>query len=226
MPAVLLITLLATPVSLGADEATRKHVRLILAIRDQREELDRVRAHDEVAVLRARLEIQRRRELGPRTTARDLRDREHALAAAEQKLEATRRQILEADHAIMEVLSERRASTRHALAGRLGGGSTLIRHAGYAPWSLADVSRIHDFFTRRFGRSLPVSAFGQTRLHDRLGFDHQDAVDVALVPDSVEGAALTEYLRSAGIPFLAYRASVPGEATGAHIHIGQPSRKF
>lgn len=224
---MLLLTLLAIPVSLAADEATRKHVKLVLAIRDLREELDRARVLDEAAVFRVRREIERRRELGPRTPAawRDLEDRERALAAAEQKLEATRRQILEADHAIMEVLNERRLHGRQARARRPG-GPTLVRHVGYAPWSLADVPKIHDFFARRFGRALPVSAFGQTRLHDRLGFDHHDALDVALGPDSVEGTALTDFLRSAGIPFLAYRASVPGEATGAHIHIGHPSRKF
>jgi len=31
----------------------------------------------------------------------------------------------------------------------------------------------------RFGRSLLVSAFGQTALHDRKGFDHRNALDVA-----------------------------------------------
>jgi hypothetical protein len=30
-------------------------------------------------------------------------------------------------------------------------------------------------------------------------------------------------LRRAGIPFIAFRSAVAGAATGAHIHIGQPS---
>ena len=63
-------------------------------------------------------------------------------------------------------------------------------------------------------------------LHDRLGLDHHGAIDVALWPDSAEGLALMDYLRRAGISFLAYRSSVPGEATGAHIHIGEPSPRF
>ena len=33
------------------------------------------------------------------------------------------------------------------------------------------------------------------------------------------------YLRSAGFSFFAFRGAVPGEATGAHIHIGEASRR-
>jgi hypothetical protein len=56
-----------------------------------------------------------------------------------------------------------------------------------------------------------------------LHFDHRNAIDVALHPDSKEGRSLLEYLRQAGIPFIAFRNAVPGAATGAHIHIGKPS---
>jgi hypothetical protein len=45
-------------------------------------------------------------------------------------------------------------------------------------------------------------------------------MDVAVHPDNCEGRALMEYLRRAGIPFLAFRNKVAGSATGAHIHIG------
>jgi hypothetical protein len=68
-----------------------------------------------------------------------------------------------------------------------------------------------------------VSAFGQTRLHDRLGFDHHDALDVAVHPDSAEGAALIAWLRASGISFIAFRGAVPGASTGAHVHVGEPS---
>ena len=225
---LLLITLLAAPVPVAADEARRNRVKLVLAIRDHREALERTRERDEVAVLRIRRAIERRRELGPRGagSARDMEDRERALAAAEQTLEATRQQILAADQAIMEVLTSGRGLTRRAGTERLGGAPTLVRYPGLGRWTLAEAPKIHDFFARRFGRPLPVSAVGQTPLHDRLGFDHQDALDVALLPDGVEGAALMDYLRTTGIPFLAYRSGVPGQATGAHIHIGDPSRRF
>lgn len=84
---------------------------------------------------------------------------------------------------------------------------------------------IKGFFTSKFGRTLPVSAFGQTRLHNRLGFDHRNSVDVALNPDSAEGRALLGKLRGFGLPFIAFRHSIPGVATGAHIHVGKPSRR-
>ena len=179
--ALLLIALLAAPAALTADEARRNRVKLVLAIRDYREALERVREQDEVTVLRIRREIERRRELMPRAGSpwRDLEERERALAAAEQKLEATRRQILEADHAIMEVLTTPRVAERRTPGDRRDGATTLVRHRGHGRWSLADVGKIEDFFVRRFGRPLPVSAFGQTALHDRLGFDHQAALDVA-----------------------------------------------
>jgi hypothetical protein len=48
-------------------------------------------------------------------------------------------------------------------------------------------------------------------------------MDVALHPDSKEGQTLLNYLRQAGIPFMAFRGAVSGAATGAHIHIGNPS---
>jgi hypothetical protein len=84
---------------------------------------------------------------------------------------------------------------------------------------------IKGFFASKFGHSLPVSAFGQTALHSRLGFDHSHSMDVALHPDSAEGRALVEHLRSRGIPFIAFRRAVPGVATGPHVHVGLPSRR-
>ena len=91
---------------------------------------------------------------------------------------------------------------------------------------MPDTARLRQFFAARFGRPLPVSAFGQTPLHDRMGFDHRDALDVAVHPDSPEGRALMDYLRAARIPFIASWGAVPGSASGAHIHVGQPSPRI
>src|SRR6266446_6948651 len=49
---------------------------------------------------------------------------------------------------------------------------------------------------------------------------------VSLHPDGAEGQALLNFLRSNGIPFLAFRAAIPGTATGPHIHIGRPSHRY
>jgi len=64
------------------------------------------------------------------------------------------------------------------------------------------------------------------RLHERMGLDHRDAMDVAVHPDSPEGRALMAYLRGNGIPFIAFWNRVSGAATGAHIHIGRPSLRM
>jgi hypothetical protein len=100
----------------------------------------------------------------------------------------------------------------------------LSRYQGSAIWSLLTiVPKLQQLFATRFGRSLPISALGQTALHDRLGFDHRNALDIAVYPDSPEGKALIEYLQAEGVPFIAYRGAVPGSSSGAHIHVGQPS---
>jgi hypothetical protein len=56
-----------------------------------------------------------------------------------------------------------------------------------------------------------------------MGFDHRNALDVAVHPDSSEGRALIDHLRTTGIPSIAASGRVPGSASGAHIHVGQPS---
>jgi len=153
---------------------------------------------------------------------------ETAVAATQHKLEDTRRAIAEADHAMVE------ATTARALAGLapLGRGgyeqtATLIRYNGPTAWSLkTGAAKVEQFFATRFGRPLPVSAYGQTALHDRMGLDHRDALDVAVHPDSPEGRALMDYLREAGIPFIAAWGVVPGATSGAHIHVGQPSPRL
>lgn len=99
----------------------------------------------------------------------------------------------------------------------------VVRYAGTGAWSLADAATIQEFFERRFGRPLPVSAWGQTLLHDRLRLDHHNALDVAVHPDSMEGRALMAFLRSEGFPFVAVRARMRGVSTGAHIHVGPES---
>ena len=88
---------------------------------------------------------------------------------------------------------------------------------------LADTSQIERFFAERFHRALPVSARGQTPAHDRLGFDHRNALDVAVHPDTAEGQALMAWLRTHGVSFVGFRGPIAGEATGAHLHVGAPS---
>ncbi|HEX5604365.1 MAG TPA: hypothetical protein VFX63_17515 [Pyrinomonadaceae bacterium] len=92
-------------------------------------------------------------------------------------------------------------------------------------WTLAEATKVEQFFLSKFKRPLPVSAFGQSDLHTRWGWDHRNGMDVGLHPDSVEGRALIEFLRAESIPFLVFRGPVPGVATGPHIHVGNRSSR-
>ena len=97
---------------------------------------------------------------------------------------------------------------------------------GKGKWKLADAGKIEEFFRGKFKRPLPLSAFGQSDLHTRWGWDHRNGMDVGLHPDSAEGRALIDFLRAEAIPFLAFRGAVPGVATGPHIHIGNRSPRI
>ena len=97
---------------------------------------------------------------------------------------------------------------------------------GTGKWKLSDAGKIEEFFRVKFKKPLPLSAFGQSDLHTRWGWDHRNGMDVGLHPDSTEGRALIEFLRTESIPFLAFRGAVPGVATGPHIHIGNRSPRI
>jgi len=51
-------------------------------------------------------------------------------------------------------------------------------------------------------------------------------MDVAVNPVSKEGQALMSWLDTQRIPFLAFDRAVPGQSTGPHIHIGNPSQRL
>jgi len=158
---------------------------------------------------------------------REVEIAEGLLAELQAKVAETERWIQDADKIIGEaaVHSEMSKLPPLAVGGYLA-TTAFIRFNGSAPFSLADLPRVERFFAGRFGRSIPVSALGQSPAHDRIGFDHRNAVDVAVHPDTQEGQALMGYLQGQNIPFVAVREAVPGSATGAHIHIGQPSRRI
>ena len=97
---------------------------------------------------------------------------------------------------------------------------------GEGGFSDEDLLAVDGIFYEFWGQALPVSARGDTELHRSMGFDHTGRVDVALHPDDDEGDFLIELLQSWGIPFIAFRSAVPGQATGPHIHIGLPSPRL
>ena len=163
---------------------------------------------------------------------RELESAEGALAEGMSRIKEVRLQLKGADHFLAEALLEDESTepTRTKPGSLTSTGvvikPTHLRFTGSGSWLLSDAGRVESFFAAQFGRRLPVSAYGQSELHTRWGFDHRQSLDVGLHPDSPEGRALVEYLRGAGIPFIAFRSAVPGSATGPHIHIGRPSHRL
>ncbi|HET8578035.1 MAG TPA: hypothetical protein VFO18_13125 [Methylomirabilota bacterium] len=159
---------------------------------------------------------------------REFQEGQRVLAAAQKNVDDTRRAMAEADRMLTEArIAEALARLAPLARGGYEETAGLVRYNGPARWSLAhDTPRLQQFFMARFGRALPISGFGQTPLHDRMGFDHHNALDVAVHPDSPEGRALMDYLRTTGIPFIAAWGAVAGSASGAHVHVGQPSPRL
>ncbi len=159
---------------------------------------------------------------------REFEDSQRAQAEAQRNVDETRTALLATDRMLSEArMAEALARLTPLARGAYEETPGLVRFNGLAQWSLAvGTSRLQQFFLARFGRALPISAFGQTALHGRMGFDHRNALDLAVHPDSPEGRELMEHLRSQGIPFIAAWGAIPGSASGAHIHVGQPSPRI
>ena len=158
---------------------------------------------------------------------------EQDLAAAKTNVEQTQNQIAGATQLAVEIKRAQEFASavkaqplvKPVLKSINMSGATVMRsESGH--WSLANLSQVEQFFSQSFGHLLPISTIGQSATHNRLGWDHRNSVDVGVHPDSAEGRALMSYLQISGIPFLAFRAAIPGVATGPHIHIGFPSHRL
>jgi hypothetical protein len=207
-------------------ELTRARNEVLQKMRETREGAEKLLALHESARQRAAAEYERRREFYYQglISRNEVLQAEHLLVEAINRVEEDKRWLSESDMVLTEFsMRDELLRLPRLSAGGYSETGSLIRFNGAAPWGLPDAPRIEKFFLSTFGRALPISALGQTATHERLRFDHRNAMDVALHPDSKEGQSLLSYLRQAGIPFIAFRSAVPGAATGAHIHIGKPS---
>jgi hypothetical protein len=158
-------------------------------------------------------------------------ENQRALTAAQQKVAETRRQMTGAEDQIAAVLVEQAAGEQLAknlnlAKQRLVRTSSFIRFTGGPGWNLGEAYKIQRFFSDTFKRELPIAVFGQGAIHDRWRLDHRNAMDIQLHPDSAEGQALLNFLQRNGVPYSAFRAAIPGTATGPHIHIGKPSHRY
>jgi len=161
----------------------------------------------------------------------ELEKSEQDLAAARARVEETHNQIASSDRLVAEMkraeeLAKVKPLVKNTLLPVNFSKTATVLRSPVGSWSIANLTSVQQFFLNTFGRPLPTSAVGQSVTHNRLGWDHRNAVDVGLHPDSPEGRALISFLQNAGIPFLAFRAAIPGVATGPHIHIGSPSHRL
>ena len=210
-------------------QAARSRAEQLRAAREYKLSLERLLVLREHDLQRALEQLERTRELVDRgiVARNDLQASERLVADARARLDHTWNEAVIAASLITKALAyDELASARRLAPGTEQATASLVRYQGRRPWALSLTKTLEDYFRRAFNRALPVSAYGQTPLHDKLGFDHRNAIDLALHPDSLEGRAVMDWLRQAGLSFIAFRGAVSGAATGAHIHVGEPSQRL
>jgi hypothetical protein len=222
----------AEPKNQPANELAKLREDFVNKTKEYKASLERLVALYEQNVRKAEEKASQARELFKQglISRNQLDESEAAVANARDMVNEKRRDMATADAQIAETLLEAQAEVQMAkLPGRKGSLVTTtayIRYNGTANWGLPDAWKVQRFFTDTFKKPLPIAVFGQGAIHDRWRLDHHNAMDISLHPDGVEGQALINFLRNNGIPFLAFRAAIPGTATGPHIHIGRPSHRF
>jgi hypothetical protein len=237
--AVFALLIFCAPGSAQTEQLARSSAERIAATEEFKASTKELMRLEEESINRSAERLEQLRQLFAEglIAKNELEESERALVAARAGLEERRRQIADSDRLISEIkAAEELAKSQPTLpkpgqapparAGSYSSTGVVIRYTGKTYWSVASLGMVQSFFSAQFRHALPISALGQTATHNRLGFDHRHAVDVALHPDSVEGRALINYLQSQGITFIAFRAAVPGSATGPHIHIGAGSRRI
>lgn len=219
--------------SSAASQLAESREAYLKATKEYKASLEQLLVLYEASVRRAEEHLSKAKELYAQgiVSKRELETDELSVASAKDKVNEVRQQMVTADSRIAETLVEAEAETQMARAlpatrGALVQTTSYIRYNGLGAWSLADAWKVQQFFQEKFRRPLPISAFGQSSLHDRWRLDHHNAMDVGVNPDGVEGQALMSFLRANGIPFAAFRVAIPGSATGPHIHIGSPSHRY
>lgn len=211
-----------------ASQTARANSELVSAANQYKTTVQTLIPHYQDNLKSATEALEKRKELLAKglVSKRDIDAGEQAVKDAQTELDKARAQLTESDQLIAEANAELIKPASPSGTGRYTTNSAVMRYNGAASWAITEASKVEGFFAATFGRQLPISALGQSATHDRLGFDHRNSMDVALHPDSAEGKALMDYLRGQGIPFLAFRSAIPGVATGAHIHIGNPSHRI
>lgn len=214
------------------NELDRLRDAFIKATNEYKSSLEKLRASYETDVIKAEAKLSTSKDLFAQglISKSEVATAEGSVAAAKAKVNETKQRMATADSQIASILLEADAEKSIARTRVAKGGfirtSSYLRFNGGGPWNLSDAWKLQQFFLQSFKKTLPITVFGQGSIHNRWRLDHHNSIDVSLHPDSSEGQALLTFLRSNGIPFLAFRGAIPGTATGPHIHIGRPSHRY
>ena len=122
-------------------------------------------------------------------------------------------------------MAETEKSVELSRAADLRSKGVLLHYEGSVPFQIGVMTSLRNAFFSRFHQELPVSAWGQTLVHQQLGFDHRGRVDIAVNPDLPEGLWLRKWLERKQISYIGFRAALSQSATGPHIHIGSGSQR-
>lgn len=215
------------------DELTKLREEYIKATNDYKASLEKLRASYEKGLPKAEEKLIQSKELFTQglISKRDVEASERALAELRDKVTEVNGRMATANSQIADTLLEAEAEKTLAKLkpiprGGLISTAAMIRFNGGSGWGLSDAWKVQRFFQDTFKKPLPIAVFGQGSIHDRWRLDHRNSIDVSLHPDGPEGQGLLNFLRTNGIPFLAFRQAIPGTATGPHIHIGRPSHRY
>ena len=148
------------------------------------------------------------------------------LQEAKDQLDAAKRQVELAESRANLVRQMERMAAAETYLEELEGDEEAYRFYGFEDYEQELLYEIAEMYRAAFGTDPPVSAEGDTPLHRSMGLDHTGRIDVAVHPDSDEGLFLIYMLESLGIPYIAFRTAIPGQATGPHIHLGPPSDRI
>jgi hypothetical protein len=204
--------------------------RLIQSTQDYKASIEKLIGFHQQDIEKQTEKLKKRQELYKAgiIARRELEEVEAELNNTRNKLTNLEKELAEADNLLVEAEAAKDLALNPPLPNapsyRVSAG--IIRYSGFTQWSLQDSPVVQKFFQNRFGKGLPITAYGQSPTHDRLGFDHRNCMDVGVNPESEEGQALISFLRSSGIPFQAFDRAIAGSSTGPHIHIGKPSARI
>jgi len=146
----------------------------------------------------------------------ELETRRHVLDLARDRLRSAeiQRQMAQEEQILEKALES--GTSRKA----------MVKFDGSGHFDKGDFVAIAAEFEQQFHYPLPVTARGQTMTHNALGLDHRGKIDVGINPEEPEGIWLRHFLEDRRIPYIAFRAAVPGAATAPHIHLGTGSSRI